>query len=275
MMAAQVDLPKGWIERDSPWPLHFQLAALLEREVTSGRWEPGMRLPSEPALCRHYGLSRTTVRQALGRLEQEGLISRHKGQGTFVKESRPRSWLLQASEGFFHDELVRMGRTVTSTVLRLERATLPGWASDKLTLPAGSEGVMLERVRAVDGLVALYVVNYLPERLADAVLGIGDPNESLYERLAREEGITVAGGRRVLEAVQAEDKAASILGTERGAALALIESVSWDAQLRPFDCYRAWLRTDRMKVEVEVGTAMPTPLMPGLAVGAAIDARGD
>jgi GntR family transcriptional regulator len=267
-MAAPIELPKGWIERDSPWPLHFQLAALLEREVTSGRWRPGMRLPSEPALCRHYGLSRTTVRQALARLEQEGLISRRKGQGTFVAESRPRSWLLQASEGFFHDELVRMGRTVTSTVLRLERATLPGWASDKLGLPAGCEGVMLERVRAVDGLVALYVVNYLPERLADAVLGISDPNESLYERLAHEEGITVTGGRRVLEAVQAEEKAASILGTERGAALALIESVSWDAQLRPFDCYRAWLRTDRMKVEVEVGSALPlTP--PGIAVGAA------
>jgi GntR family transcriptional regulator len=272
-MTEPIDLPKGWIERDSPWPLHFQLAALLEREVTSGRWSPGMRLPSEPALCRHYGLSRTTVRQALARLEQEGLISRHKGQGTFVKESRPRSWLLQASEGFFHDELVRMGRTVTSTVLRLERATLPGWASDKLALPAGSEGVMLERVRAVDGLVALYVVNYLPERLADSVLSISDPNESLYERLAREDGITVAGGRRVLEAVQAEDKAAMILGTEPGAALALIESVSWDAQMRPFDCYRAWLRTDRMKIEVEVGAGLPVAQPPtGLAVGAAPDA---
>ena len=268
-MAPGVDLPKGSLERDSPWPLHFQLAALLEGEVSRGGWSPGMRLPSEPAIGRHYGLSRTTVRQALARLEQEGLISRRKGQGTFVKESRPRSWLVQASEGFFHDELVRMGRTVTSTVLRLERSTLPGWASDKLGLPAGGEGVMLERVRAVDGLVALYVVNYLPPQLAESVLAISDPNESLYERLARREGLTVAGGRRVLEAILAEDKAAAILGVERGTALALIESVSWDAQLRPFDCYRAWLRTDRMKVEIEVGASMPMPFARAAVAGTA------
>jgi GntR family transcriptional regulator len=265
-----VEPPNGWIERDSPWPLHFQLAALLEREITSGRWMPGVRLPSEPALCRHYGLSRTTVRQALGRLEQEGLIARRRGDGTFVTDSRPRSWLVQASQGFFHDELARMGRTVTSTVLRLERAVLPAWASDQLQVEAGSEGAMLERVRAVDGLVALYVVNYLPARLADVVLGITDPNESLYERLATFEGITVGGGRRVLESVAAEDKAAAILGVEPGTALALVESVSWDVQLRPFDCYRAWLRTDRMKVEIEVGSRLPgqAPLL-GLGVGAA------
>jgi GntR family transcriptional regulator len=274
-MDETIELPKGWIERDAPWPLHFQLAVLLEREITSGRWIPGVRLPSEPALCRHYGLSRTTVRQALARLEQEGLIDRRRGDGTFVKESLPRSWLVQASEGFFHDELARMGRTVTSTVLRLERSTLPAWASDNLGLPAASEGVLLERVRAVDGLVALYVVNFLPARLADAVLGLSDPNESLYERLATREGVTVAGGRRVLEAVSASEKAAAILGIEPGTALALIESTSWDAQMRPFDCYRAWLRTDRMKVEIEVGSQTPAATrQPPLDAGAALPAGG-
>src|SRR5262249_55960729 len=145
------------IDRASPVPYYFQLAELLEQEIVGGRWQPGVRLPSEPGLCDRFGLSRTTVRQALSRLEQEGLIMRDKGRGTFVSDSKPRSWLIQTVEGFFHDEFLRSGRRVTSQMLKLDRTTLPPWASDALGLQLDSEGVVVERVRSVDGLVALYV----------------------------------------------------------------------------------------------------------------------
>ena len=119
-------LPSASIDRGSPVPFYFQLAELLEHEIISGRWEPGLRLPSEHDFCRHFHVSRTTLRQALSRLEQEGLISRHKGRGTFVEGTRPRSWLLQSSGGFFEDEVARKGRRVTSRVRRAKRGVLPG-----------------------------------------------------------------------------------------------------------------------------------------------------
>jgi GntR family transcriptional regulator len=245
------ELPDATIDRASPVPFYFQLAELLEEEIVSGRWEPGTRVPSENDLCARYGLSRTTIRQALARLEQEGLVSREKGRGTFVSDSRPRSWLIQSTEGFFHDEFLRAGREVTSRVLRLEQADLPRWATEALALPAGSRGVIVERVRSVDGLVALYVVNCLPEFAAGAVEGL-DPNESLYQRLAEQGGIAVVGGSRSLEAVVAGAKLAQLLEVDAGAALAYIQSVTWDENDRPVDCYRAWLRTDRMRLDIHV-----------------------
>src|SRR5262249_22556993 len=126
----------GTINRESPIPFYFQLAELLEDEITSGRWDSGRRIPSEPDLCTHYGVSRTAVRQALSRLEQEGLVARAKGRGTFVLESQPRSWLIQTTEGFFQEEVLRTGHRVTSTVLRRERTPLPNWAADALGLPS-------------------------------------------------------------------------------------------------------------------------------------------
>ena len=84
-------LPDGIIDRESPVPFYFQLSELLEQEIVAGRYEPGVRLPSEPEISRRYGLSRTTIRQALSRLEQEGLIHRRKGQGTFVRGGSPRT----------------------------------------------------------------------------------------------------------------------------------------------------------------------------------------
>ncbi len=247
-------LPPAVIDRDSPVPFYFQLSELLEHEIVSGRWEAGLRLPSELELCVHFGVSRTTVRQALGRLEQEGLIARRKGQGTFVQESRPRSWLLQSSAGFFQEERARLGRSVTSEIRRAERHALPAWASDALGLDPGSIGVTLERIRSIDGLVAMYNVNHLPERFADTVLALR-PDESLYERLHEEHGVEPTGGKRELEAVPAEELLGDLLGVPPKAPLVYIESVTWDRTLQPFDCYQSWLRTDRMKIDIEVAAA--------------------
>jgi GntR family transcriptional regulator len=239
------------IDRTSPVPFYFQLSELLEQEIASGRWERGVRLPSEPELCDHFGVSRTTVRQALARLEQEGLITRDRGRGTFVASSRPRSWQIQTTEGFLHDEFVRAGHHVTSRILQLNRKTLPNWACDALGVPLGTDGVLVERLRSVDGLVALYVINCLPAALADVVLGLG-PDELLYQRLALKGDLNVVGGHRSIDAVNAGDRLAALLEVAPEDALAYIESVSWGSDGRPVDCYRAWLRTDRMRLELVV-----------------------
>lgn len=259
--------PTVTIDRTSPVPFYFQLAELLEHEIASGRWRPGVRLPSEPDLCAQYGISRTTVRQALARLEQRGLIERLKGQGTFVQRGAPGLWLLQSSEGFFQDEVDRLGRTVTSQILRAERGALPSWACRALELPPRTEGATLERLRSVDGTVALYVVNHLAEHVAEAALAITNPNESLYRRLRERAGVVPHGGRRTLEALAAEPWLAELLELRAGAPVAFIESVAWDTEMRPFDCYRAWLRTDRTRIDIQVAgqaavAAFPLPAPP-------------
>lgn len=239
------------IDRRSPVPLYFQLARLLADAIAEGELVGGHRLASEHEICDQYGVSRATVRQALQRLENEGLVERHKGRGTFVADSRHRSWLLQSSAGFFQDEVGRMGLNVTSRVLRAEVAPLPHWAVEALDLPEGSKGAILERLRYVDGRVALHVSDYLPKRLAEPTLSLSEEG-SLYDRLEQAEGVTVAGGRRILESTRAAPEVAKLLEVGPRTPLLLVESVSWDAAAQPFHCYHAWVRTDRMRIEVEV-----------------------
>lgn len=243
-------LPQSKIDRASPVPFYFQLKKLLAEEIESGRWEPRERLPSEPAICTHFDISRTTVRQALAELEAEGMICREKGRGTFVAEQRSSGWLLQSSHGFY-DEAVRAGHSVTSRVLRCDVNPLPQWALDALRLADGAEGVTLERLRWVDDRLVMYVVTHLPVDLADAVLAADLKSGSLYHTLEERKGITVVGGRRVVEAVVARDELAPLLEVERGAPLLFVESVSWGADQHPFECYRAWHRADRTKIEVQ------------------------
>jgi GntR family transcriptional regulator len=255
--------PSAVINRDSPLPLYYQLARMLTDDIARGRWAPGDRIASEPEIGALYGVSRATVRQALQRLEGDGLIQRIKGRGTFVADTRSPSWLLQSSSGFFHEEVDRMGFDVSSDITRAERAALPSWVCDAFGLPKESEGGILERVRRLDGRVALFVIDYVRAELASAALSLLHEDGSLYDRLQEREGLTVAGGQRTLESVRAEARLAELLEVKRREPILFIESVAWDADLRPFHCFQTWVRTDRIRIEMQVtrtpGSAVPLP----------------
>lgn len=77
------------VDRSSFVPLHAQLKNLLQRRIMGGEWAAEQPIPSEPALCERYGVSRITVRRALSDLEAEGFLRRERGRGTFVAASRP------------------------------------------------------------------------------------------------------------------------------------------------------------------------------------------
>ena len=68
-------------------PLYSVIASRAEALIASGEWQEGDRLPPERQLCQDFGVSRATLRQALGELEERGLISRHQGRGTFVTQA--------------------------------------------------------------------------------------------------------------------------------------------------------------------------------------------
>jgi GntR family transcriptional regulator len=224
---------------------------VLSREILAERVSPGGQLPAEPVLAEHFGVSRSVVRQALARLEAAGLVRRAHGAGTFVLSSNQRSWLVQDA-GFFRDEAERGGHDVTSTVLRLGIDEMPLWATDALRTRAGTRGVVLERLRHVDGVVTVYDLNFLPEELAPIVAPLANESHgSLYEVLERH-GLAVAGGRRIVGSVIAGERFAELLEVAALDPLLVVEGVDWDQSHTPFDCYRTWIRPDRMKIEVQV-----------------------
>ncbi len=67
-------------------PLHAEVAEVLRHQIMSGDLHPGARLPALRELTEELGVSRMTVVQAMNTLEDEGLIEKHSGRGTFVRE---------------------------------------------------------------------------------------------------------------------------------------------------------------------------------------------
>jgi GntR family transcriptional regulator len=82
-------MSSGKLFSRSPQPLYLQAAAIFRGNIHHRSWKPGQQIPPLDALVQTYGISRATVRQALGLLEIEGLIRRSRGSGTFVNETLP------------------------------------------------------------------------------------------------------------------------------------------------------------------------------------------
>ncbi|WP_420630134.1 GntR family transcriptional regulator [Candidatus Leptofilum sp.] len=137
------------MDRTSPIPLYFQLKQVLLQQIEQGEWQPGDMIPGEQELQETFGLSRTTVRQTLAELVNEGRLHRQRGRGTFV--TRPK---------FAHDPNVRPG---AAGYLQSEGLT-PGWqviSADWVAEPP--EGVR-ERLK-IDKTIRVFRVHRL--RLAN------------------------------------------------------------------------------------------------------------
>lgn len=239
------------LDRGSGEPLHAQLRQTILDAIEAGRWRPGDRLPSETEMCRRFDISRTTVRQALTMLELEGALRREQGRGTFVAEPAPSTGFLQSSAGF-QEDAERAGHVVTSQVLNLGVERMPSWAAAGLDRETGTHGVSIERVRSIDGHAVMYADTWVLLDFAEGVLAADLAAESLYHVLREHHGVVVHEGRRAVEAVVAEPRVAQLLEVPEGSPLLFVEAVSCDREGRPFECYRAWHRTDRSRLAIRV-----------------------
>ena len=243
------------IDRSSEIPYYLQLSRLLEQQMETGTFAPGARLPSESELCSAYGLARSTVREMLRHLADQGRIKLVPRRGAFVVERVEPGWRLQVTQGFFEVE-VDQHRQVETRVLQADRCALTGRAAEALEVEPGTHGFKLARVRRLDGQLALYSVNYLLAeiepllRQSDVLSGAGSLNKTLQSG-----GYETYRARRSVEAVGAPPEIAQRLEIPPGQPVLLVTSVAWDRRNRPFDFYTSWLRSDVVKVTVEATAA--------------------
>ena len=149
------------LSADDSLPLYLQLASLIRRCISSGLLKPGDHLPSEAELCRHFTISRSTVRQALKELEEQGLILRRQGLGSFVAEPK----LYRRSENIysFTSEAAAMGRKPGSRLLSFE--VLRPSAEIRRLMEIGDESVEVyrfTRIRLVDEVPLMLETSYYP-----------------------------------------------------------------------------------------------------------------
>lgn len=168
------------LDKDVPIPLYFQLEKLILEEIDNGNYPVGSMIPTEMELSQMFGISRTTVRQAISDLVREEHLYRIKSKGTFVAHPKLVQGFIQSIQSF-DDDVRSTGRTPSTEVLDLKLVELEPEVAQLMELPTGTKAIYLYRKRFADDEPIVRVETYLPYEACSFILGHDFNRESLYQ----------------------------------------------------------------------------------------------
>jgi GntR family transcriptional regulator len=202
--------------------------------IAKAKIGPGRQLPPEPQLAGELGVSRPTLREALRSLEDEGVVTRSRGAGTFVSH-RPRLRNNLDVNFGVTDAIRQAGMEPGHRAPITSIETAPEEEREALALGPGEQVVVVERVRTADGRPVVFTRDVLPVRLLEGRSEVipSLAGGSIYEAMERDLGLVIHHGVASFAPTRASKLIASKLRVGRGTLLLYLRQVDYDQEGRP------------------------------------------
>lgn len=230
-------------------PLYYRVYKTLEQRIRDRHYEVGDRLPSEDALCRDFGVSRMTIRQALGGLVEAGLLTRRRGSGSYVSATGRRRVSAQIELTGAIEDLFADAGTSRVTTVRVAEEVPPPEVGHLLGLGDGARLTVIRRVRAIEQQPFALTVNYLPKSLGRRLA-----RRDLYRfpllQLLEQAGVRFDHADQTIEARLAEEETAGALGIEFGDPVLFVERLMFARDERPIEVVRSHYRADVYRYQI-------------------------
>src|SRR5215212_10462482 len=248
---SEQDPTELWVElrRRAEPAAYVQIEEELAERIRTGMLRPGDRIPPERELAEQMQVSRMTVRQALGRLADRGLLVRERGRGTFVSEPK----LIQSLSRLngFYDQMVSQGILPSSRLLSGEQVLASAAVAQVLDLRIAEPLYKVVRLRLGGGVPLALETSFFPARLVPGLLDYDLERHSIYRLMDRYDARPVRATQS-LEPVPARDQEADALEVPAGSPLMLVERIAWDTQDRPVEYAKDIYRGDRSRFVAEL-----------------------
>lgn len=220
------------------------VADQLRATLRAGEWRQGQQLPSEPALAKAMGVSRTTLREALRSLENEGLISRRHGVGSFVTVNSGHIIAgLEQIESYVKT-IQRCGFQAEDRVLRIEGGEIEPEISGLLDLPPGSLGWIIFSLRLANGLPVIYCRDVIPTVLVpDRRVMERRVSKTLLDFFGEELGIRPAYAFLTIGAILPKGEVMEQLGCQATEPLVTLRGPAFTSTDRPLYYHWAYVRS--------------------------------
>lgn len=193
---------------------HSRMAETLRDKIISGAWRDGSRLETERELCAHYGYSRITVRRALRTLEDEHLIIRRQGVGTFVNV-RPRR-KIPIVRGDFEGSILKHAPNIKRAIIEQKQCRAGDDLAGELGIPPGETIVLTRRLDTLDDRPVAVDEVAMPLRYADRLARSDWETIDFIGRWRRRQGLTPDYESQTIEAAPADGAIAAQLKVKRG-----------------------------------------------------------
>jgi GntR family transcriptional regulator len=232
--------------------LYLSIAEAIGKEIAARRLKPHTRLRSEAEFSRRHGAARETVRKALAKLEDDGLIYRRRASGSFVAEARVDQELDQLfsfTEFMVHRGMEPGSRLLAAEVVRMHEAEPP--VLRHLGLKPGAKVIHLRRLRTGSGEPLVIASTWLPEARFRTFLKYDLRKHSVYEIMSKL-------GRKPTDAIQTIQAAAldagqaKLLDVAVGAPALMVRRVGYASGV-PVEYAIDYYRGDRTTFRVRLG----------------------
>lgn len=212
-----VGSPKKRSTKSTRKPRYQELAEELRARILRGSYPDPSQFPTESMLCKRYGLSRFTVREALRSLQVEGLIQRRRGSGTFIQPAAARGGALHQPLSNL-DEILQYARDSQFRFSAKGGTVLPKHLAVQIGVAPGRRWFHFRglRTRAGHSKPIALTDAYVHRDLEQAARQIEPNGTTIFRQLERLAGVKIARVTQDIQAVAANGKIAAGLGVTRG-----------------------------------------------------------
>ena len=195
-----------------------EVKASIRQRIAEGGWQPGMKLPSERELVQQFGCARMTVHHALRELEDEGLIERRQGSGSYVAQLHPISNVLQVRD--IRDEIAERRHVHATRVCSVQREKAGADIATAMRLRKGATVFHVRLVHLENGVPIQLEDRHVTPALAPDFMARDftqvTPSHVLFEHAPLTEA------EQVVEAVLADAEQATWLDVAEGSPLLMV-----------------------------------------------------
>jgi GntR family transcriptional regulator len=236
-------------------PLYSRIESIIRNKIFSGQFEPGEKLPREEDLALEYNVSKITVRNALSRLEAEGLIVRTPGKGTFIAENIPVQKQFIVTGGI-HDIVLDAKRYEVKPLgietIKVREARITSIIRNFFNFLNNDEITIVRRIRLLKGTPIYFLENFIPKDIAKHLSIKELSQKPLLSILKEKAGFVVGRGEMYIEAIPADADVAEILNAQIFEPIILMQVFYWFPSGDPFEVVNAFMRSDYFKYKVDL-----------------------
>lgn len=238
--------------RSSPGKLYLHVAEVMRRRLRTGEWAPGERLKPLAELAKEFGVASVTLRQAVAILENEGILRRQQGSGTFVTD-RP-IFSETFSVGLNWPQILDMiTKTTPHLVEKVEGASLPsGKPEDCIEAPSYT---YLRRVNSLKNCKCLIANAYIDSRIYAQAPDRFD-SKTIIPVIESLPGVRIAACRQILTIGQADMETASLLNIPVNAPMGDIKRTLTDSDGVLIYYNEVSYRSDMVRFEIDLALDM-------------------
>ncbi|HBG26933.1 MAG: hypothetical protein A2Y10_10640 [Planctomycetes bacterium GWF2_41_51] len=226
-------------------PEYNRLYNSLREQILDGYYAAGQIIPPERLLCKSFGVSRITARHAIRLLQEQGLVERFQGRGTYVRSINPKKVSIVNCD--FSGSIRKNAPEMTRKLICFEKILPPQQIAEQLLLNKNEECMLAKRSDIMNNEPLAFDRAYIPLKYSSSL------NEKLLVKIdflemwTRSEKIKISYGTQNIEATGASSEDVEILNVKPESPMLFVTDVVFNSDGKAVAVFESVYRGDRIK----------------------------